>query len=122
MTDGHFGDALRELLKPKAEMDESHCSSIDTFQDSYNDVLAQLHDVVHKRFSDLHENGLIKFGMKILQDKMWPTDEKNLCIYGDEEVNFLCTHYKEVLEEKGITADGVCEEWKDLKTFWLSNL
>ncbi|KAJ8895656.1 hypothetical protein PR048_000992 [Dryococelus australis] len=46
----------------------------------------------------------------------------NLCIYGDEEINFLCTNYKEVLGEKGITADRIYEEWKDFKTFLLSNL
>ncbi|KAJ8885318.1 hypothetical protein PR048_011515 [Dryococelus australis] len=70
VTDDHFGDALSELLKHKVEMDDdggltyqgislSHCSSIETFKDSYNDVLTQLHDVVHKRYSDLHENSLI---------------------------------------------------------------
>ncbi|KAJ8892712.1 hypothetical protein PR048_005293 [Dryococelus australis] len=116
MTDGNFGDALSDLLKRKAEMEDgggltyqgislSHCSSIDTLKYSYNDVLTQLHDVVYKRFSDLHENDLIKFGMKILH-----------------EINFLCTHYKKVLEEKDIRADGECAEWKSFKTFWLSNL
>ncbi|KAJ8893822.1 hypothetical protein PR048_006423, partial [Dryococelus australis] len=132
-TDGHFGDALSELLKPNAKMEEdgsltkqgiylSHCSSIDTFKDKYNDILTQLLDLVHKRFSDLHENDFVKFGIKILHDKMRLTDEENLCIYGNEEINFLCTNCKEVLEEKCITADGVCEEWKYFKTFWLSNL
>ncbi|KAJ8892153.1 hypothetical protein PR048_004733 [Dryococelus australis] len=46
---------------------------------------------------------------------MWPTDEKNLCIYSDEEINFLCMHYKEVLEEKGITADGAHNRKKTLE-------
>lgn len=133
MKDGNFGEALSGLLKPDVEMEEdggltyqgislSHCSSIEIFKENYNDVLIQLQDVVYKRFSDLHENDLIRHGMKILHDKMWPTDETNLHIYGDDEINFLCTHYKEVLEAKGVTSDGVCEDWQDLKTFWLSNL
>ncbi|KAJ8873832.1 hypothetical protein PR048_024668 [Dryococelus australis] len=128
MTDGHFGDTLSELLKPKAEMEEdggltyqgislSLCSSIEIFNDSYNGILTQLHYVVHKRFSDLYENNLIKFGIKILLDKMWSTDEKTYAFMVMKKSIFLCTHYKEVLEEKGITADSVCEEWKDFKTF-----
>ncbi|KAJ8886874.1 hypothetical protein PR048_013086 [Dryococelus australis] len=70
MTDGYFGNAPTGISL-------SHCYSVDTFKESYNDVLTQLHDLVHKRFSDLYENDLIKFGTEILHGKMWPTDEKN---------------------------------------------
>ncbi|KAJ8879462.1 hypothetical protein PR048_020070 [Dryococelus australis] len=61
---------LVKLIKPKAEMEDVRTLN--------NDVLTQLHDVVCKRFSDLHENNLIRFEIKILLDKMWPTDEKNI--------------------------------------------
>ncbi|KAJ8878965.1 hypothetical protein PR048_019569 [Dryococelus australis] len=111
MTDGHLGNALNELLKPKVEMEEvdglareflCHTGLQLTHLRTVTMMFLANCMMCVQNVSKLHENNLIKFGNKILHGKMWLTGEKNLCIYGDGEINILCTHYNEMLAEKAL--------------------
>lgn len=46
---------------------------------------------------------------------LWPNDRDELAVFGEDEVNVLCDHFKLLLDKNEFDMDEALSEWLDLK-------
>jgi len=57
----------------------------------------------------------------ILEVRHWPKDHEQLAVFGEEEINVLCEHFKQLLEKNDFDQAETLSEWLDLKVLVKNN-
>ena len=63
---------------------------------------------------DNFENDPVLAAAKILEVGHWPDNREQLAIFGEEEINVLSDHFKQLLEKNDFNQEEALSEWLDL--------
>ena len=58
---------------------------------------------------------------QILEVRDWPNDREQLAVFGEEEINVLSEHFKQLLEKNDFDQEEALSEWLDLKVLVKNN-
>ena len=94
-------------------------TTLTAFQTSHQNYINALTHSLHGRFDDLQQQDVFK-GVKLLDPRIWPTDQELLKSFGHRELSLVTLHFKLLL--KDVNIDLLVCEWDTIKMFWLDNL
>ena len=94
-------------------------TTLTAFQASRQNYIDALTHRLHGRFDDLQQQDVFK-GVKLLDPRIWPTDQELLKSFGHRELSLVTSHFKLLL--KDVNIDLLVCEWDAFKMFWLDNL
>lgn len=83
----------------------------------YNKAIRNISAFMEERFAPMNSSPLFEHMVSMLEVKNWPTE--NIEHFGNEAVNAVVSHFKELLKNGGCNIDNVLTEWIILKTFVL---
>ena len=70
---------------------------------------------------DNFENDPVLAAAKILEVGYWHDNREQLAIFGEEEINVLSDHFKQLLEKNDFNQEEALSEWLDLKVLVKNN-
>lgn len=72
------------------------------------------------RFDNFEQDPILS-AAHILEVRHWPNDHEQLAVFGEEEINVLSEHFKQLLEKNDFDQEDVLSEWLDLKVLVKNN-
>ncbi|XP_013394236.1 zinc finger protein 862-like [Lingula anatina] len=87
--------------------------------DQRKSVVPKLVDVIGKRYEEL-DSGLLS-ATKIAEFSCWPLTQENETDFGEDHVTLVIDHYRQVLENQGVSISEIEAEWGILKENIYSN-
>ena len=68
------------------------------------------------RFTSLGSNAVLR-ACRMFDHRIWPQDRQEFATYGEDDLQTLATHFKDVLEEHSFNLASAQCEWTTMKVF-----
>ena len=113
------GQSLKEFyseLTDEANYKEHKLINVSKMDGVKEEVLPHLVDCLKSRFGNIYDDPLFN-SLHIFDHKNWPENvelQENVD-FGNNEIDILCIHFKDVLQHAGCDVEYVKSEWRDIK-------
>lgn len=94
----------------------SHHQDGNSFDARRKDILDSLQQYLKQRFDTMDTTDVLA-AASVFDSRDWPTDKKELSLYGTEQISLLCKRFESVLTLNGCDIQELNHEWMDLKVF-----
>jgi hypothetical protein len=119
---------INEILSQEQEnctyknilLSNQHTKNID-YKMKCIEYLTKIHECVYERFLDIDKNQLFS-SLKILDFALWPSTINDLENFGNDDINFFITYFKDLLDRHIEDRNQIYQEWQVVKIFWHNNL
>ena len=85
-----------------------------------NRVVNATNHYLGNRFDSFEQDPVLS-AAHILEVRHWPNDHEQLAVFGEEEINVLSEHFKQLLEKNDFDQEEALSEWLDLKVLVKNN-
>jgi len=85
-----------------------------------NRVVNATNQYLGDRFDNFEQDPVLS-AAHILEVRHWPNDREQLAVFGEEEINVLSEHFKQLLEKNDFDQEEALSEWLDLKVLVKNN-
>ena len=85
-----------------------------------NRVVNAISQHLANRFDNFESDPVLTVA-KILEVEHWSNDHEKLSVFGEEEINALSDHFKQLLERNDLNQEAALSEWLDLIVLVKSN-